>query len=91
MCNLIMLVYHNLYLILHIFALSSYVEVGGMWKHLVFPWKYFYKNSNEQLSRQSVWDIVMYTPEAKELKEKQCSCTQVFTFSYYVEVGGIWK
>ena len=62
-----------------------------MWKHIVFPWKYFYKHSSEQLSRQVVWDIVMYTPEAKELKEKQCSCSQVFTFSYYVEVGGMWE
>jgi hypothetical protein len=33
----------------------------------------------------------MYTPEVKELKEKQCSCSQVFTFSYYVEVGGMWE
>ena len=60
--------------------LSSYVEVGGMWKHLVFPWKYFYKHSSEQLSRQAAWDIVMYTPEVKELKEKQCSCSSVHIF-----------
>jgi len=48
--TLLMIVYYNLYLILHTFAhILHHVEVGGMWKHLVFPWKYFYKHSSEQL------------------------------------------
>ena len=62
-----------------------------MWKHLVFPWKYFYKHSSEQLSRQALWDIVMYTPEAKEHKKKRCLYSGVHIFSYCVEVGGMWK
>ena len=55
-------------------------SAGSVWKHLVFPWKYFYKHSSEQLSRQAAWDIVMYTPEAKELKEKRCFCSSVHIF-----------
>ena len=48
--TLLMILYYNLYLILHTFAhILHHVEVGGMWKHLVFPWKYFYKHSSKQL------------------------------------------
>ena len=36
-----------------------------MWNHQIFPSKYFYKHSNEQLSRQAAWDIAMYEPAAK--------------------------
>jgi hypothetical protein len=62
-----------------------------MWKPLVFPYKYFCKRSSEQLSRQAAWDIVMYTPAAKERKEKRCFLFKCSKFSYYVEVGGMFS
>jgi hypothetical protein len=50
-----------------------------MWKHLVFPEKYFYKHSSEQFSRQVAWAIVMYTDSGQGTQEKQYF-VQVFTF-----------
>ena len=96
MCNPIMLVYHNLYLIFHIFAhiFFIHVEVGGMWKYLVFPQKYFYKHSSEQLSRQAAWATVMCKHQrpssAIEIYQYiSMFCFKCSHFSYYVEVGGM--
>ena len=69
---------------------SFYVEVGRTW-NLSFPTYTSTNNSSEQIRKQAAWDIVMYTPEAKEHKKKRCFCSIVFTFSCYVEVGGMWK
>ncbi len=90
MCNPIMLVYHNLYLILHIFAhIFHHMQKQGGCANI----QSFLTNTStciqvSNFSRQVIWSMVMYTPTAEEHKEIRCFCSGVHIFHTVQKQGG---
>ena len=62
-----------------------------MWKHLVFPWKYFYKHSSEQLQQTGRMGYSDVHASGQGTQKETMSLFRCSHFSYCVEVGGMWE